>query len=114
MGWTSIAVTCLFFLQTSGVNISRRDLKRICTPFESVHLPDLAQLLIEVRGVDQCPLLDFGVKEVLVPCDKIGSQKLLHLNRNIHGNRNDEVEEHHEGQEVREHLKVLEGEKKHI
>lgn len=61
-----------------------------------IHVPDLSQLLIKIRSVDQCPLLDFGVKEILVPSNKKGSKKLLHLNCHIHGDRNDEVEEYHE------------------
>lgn len=67
----------------------------------------LSKLLIKVRSVNQGPLLDFRVEEIFVPRDEKGTQKLLHLNRYIHGHRYDEVEEDHEGQEVGEHLKVL-------
>lgn len=73
---------------------------------------DLAQLLIEIRGVDQCALIDLGVEEVLVPGDEKRTQKLLHLHRHIHGHRDDEVKEDHEGQEVGEHLEVLEGDER--
>jgi len=64
------------------------------------HLADLSELLVEIRRVDQRPLLDFRVKEIFVPRDEKGSQKFLHLHSDIHGHWNDEVEEHHEGQEV--------------
>lgn len=70
-------------------------------------ISDLSQLFIEVRGVDQCPFLNFTVKEIFIPGYEKRSQKLLHFNGHIHGHWNDEVEEHHEGQEVGEHVKVL-------
>lgn len=69
--------------------------------------PDLSQLLVEVGGVDQSPFLDLGVEEVLVPGDEEGAQELLHLHRHVHGHGDDEVEQHHERQEVSKHIQVL-------
>lgn len=78
------------------------------SPLKS-HLPEL---LIEVRGINQCPLLNLWVKEILIPGDKEGAQELLHLHSDIHRYRDDEVEEHHEGEEVCKHLKILENKKR--
>lgn len=69
--------------------------------------PDLPQLLVQVRGVHQCSLLDFLIVHLLVPGDEEGAQELLHLHCNVHGDRDNEIEEDHERQEVREHPQDL-------
>lgn len=71
---------------------------------------DLPKLLIQVRGVHQCSLLDFFIIHLLVPGDEEGAQELLHLYCDVHGDRDNEVEEDHEGQEVCEHPQHLQRE----
>lgn len=63
---------------------------------------DLSQLLIQIRRVDQRPLPHFLIKHVFVPGDEVGAEELLHLHGDVHGDRDDVIEEDHEGQEVSE------------
>lgn len=67
----------------------------------------LPELFIQVRGVHQCPLLYFFIIHLLVPGDEEGAQELLHLYCNVHGDRDNKIEEDHKGQEVCEHPQDL-------
>lgn len=69
--------------------------------------PDLPKLFVQIRGIHQCPLFYFLVVHLLVPRDEEGAQELLHLYRNVHGDWDNEIEEDHKWQEVREHPQDL-------
>lgn len=68
----------------------------VCT----VCIAYLSQFFIEVRCVNLSPLSQLLVKHVIIPHDEVGPQELLHLHGNVHGDWDDVVKQHHEGQEV--------------
>ena len=69
----------------------------------------LSQLLVQVWRVDHRSLPQLLIKHLVVPHDEIGTQELLHLHGDVHGDGDNVVEENHESQEVCEcpdHLRM--------
>lgn len=70
--------------------------------------PYLAQLLVEVRGVDLGFLVALLVVKVQIPAYKKRAEELLHLHSNVEWDGDDEVIENKKCQEVRDELQDLE------
>lgn len=60
----------------------------------------LSQLFIKIGGVDLSSLTQLFVKHLLIPGNKIGAKKFLHLYCHIHRHWDDVIKQDHESQEV--------------
>lgn len=70
--------------------------------------PYLAQLFIEVGGVDLGLLVALLVVKVQVPADEKGAEELLHLHSDVEWDGDDEVVKDQKRQEVWDELQDLE------